>query len=158
MAARRFEPSHLFSKYLRAALQRVRFGTLGLNSSRVCLMCKILVIVLRFLGSRMHDSGVALTCGSIYRLWAFPNRYVPAFGKSGRSRRHAAMGAGSRRAVGSCPLTFLHQRQCRFQPEPTRPYSSLANELGRLENCSTGVVQPARSFAKGRAEDVCNYR
>lgn len=154
----RFEPSHLFSKYLRAVLQRVRFGTLGSNSSRVCLTRKMLVIASCFLGSRMHNSDVALTCRSIYRLRAFPNCLIPAFGKSGLSRRHAAMGAGSHQAVGSCLLTFLHQRQCRFQPEPTRPCYSLTNELGRSENCSTGVVQPARSFAKSKAEDVCNYR
>lgn len=42
-------------------------------------MCKTLAIALRLPGSRMPDGGVTLTCGSIYRLRAFPNHYIPAF-------------------------------------------------------------------------------
>lgn len=67
------------SPFLQIPLWRVRFGTSGLNSSRVCLMCKTLAIASCFPGSRMPNGGVTLTCGSIYRLRAFPNHCIPAF-------------------------------------------------------------------------------
>ena len=102
------------------AAERVRFGTSGLNGSP-SLTCETLVIAARLPGSRMHGSGVALTCGSVYGLWAFPNCWIPVFGKSCLPRSRAAMGAGARRAAGSCPLTFPHQRQRRSPRSPALP-------------------------------------